>query len=166
VFLAWAPLTPGKPIPDPSKWHYQVGANNVLDFKQKGMGNAKGMASAAPIIVDTIAAGGELSVTYISEMRRWLLTITNGGLFIADQPWGPFTAIGTPTSDASLPPPNIPVEPANSIRQQCSGLYGNYIVEEYTDWDTDAGVASVYMLSSLNCEFYGVYLLRLRLSCG
>jgi hypothetical protein len=172
LFLAWTSLTPGQPIPNPSEWYYQVNSppftvNNPPKFERDAQ---QGMKQAVPIFENEIC--GEISVAFISEMRKWLFAITSngagGGLFLADAPWGPLTSIGAPTWQVSDSPPDILVVPTGSI-QQCSGLYGNYIIEEYNTWDPELGIASVFLTSSIDhgsCDFYGVYMLRLRLSCN
>lgn len=119
------------------------------------------MGFAVSIDPNLIQGVGEFSVSYVPGLNRWILLVGGTIVLAAVAPWGPFQLIQTIDPTTVSPPNSFPL---------CSGLYGEYIVDRFGEWDADSGIAtSYYYLSSIypaSCDFYGVVMMRMTLGCS
>jgi hypothetical protein len=90
VRLAWAPLTPGQPPPPPAMWLFYMGENKP--WLTAAAASASGVAPQ-PLLLDApkVAMLGELSVSWSSALRRWIMTSEAGRIRFARRPQGPWT---------------------------------------------------------------------------
>ena len=111
---------------------------------------------------------GELSVTFCSELGRWLLLYGGVVMRSADFPWGPW-GDPVPLFDYGRDHANLsdPTDTRPRFIQPDGGTYGPYIVPRFTEWDRFSRQATIYYTMS-TWRPYQVMLMQtvVQLNCG
>lgn len=194
VFLAWVPLSPGKPVPPPDEWNYFTGSSakgpvfiNGARDKALGLLGSNGTSTSSTPHAPMSAADlltfkdrfpnkvGEFSVTWVSGLNHWLMLWGGIAAAVSRTPWGPWSVLGPRTYDLwatvvdakSLVPDSI----SGGLTPLASGGYGTYALQRYFRWDPERGAATIYTLVSFLNRNTGapsdgtVHLVRMELGC-
>jgi hypothetical protein len=175
VYLAWAPLTPGRvpphsPLPPPEDWQF------VSGFDGSGMPIWESLrAGATPVpILGQDPWGprelGEISVVWYPLLRRWILSgSVQGPINLARAPWGPWTQSDT-IVDAFRNDRDAGESQPNGHWTDTKVLYAPYLVKRWLRWDRSTRRATLYFTISVWDEpndqhGYQPQLIRSKVSC-
>jgi len=163
VCMAWVPLRPGAPIPDVSEWQFFAGLDSRGEPTfTSGMRSAIGLLSWSdgnPTSTVTNYRGrglkadgwpvplpyeiGEFSVTYVAQMRSWLMLYGGATGRISSTPWGPWRPLGLGAVLYHAPDQ----DPAVAIAAG-TGMYAPYGLSRFYRYNTEKNAVRIYFLAS------------------
>lgn len=169
VCLAWAPLTPGGDPPPPANWLF-FNLSNPPNKRWSAPGDINfAQPFAGPAFV------GELSVSWIPVLRRWVMLSEQGVIrgHVARRPTGPWFPLsqevfkdsrdGALTKYIHVPGQDNLADRAGFAGQQ-GGAYGPYLVSRFTKWDPWMRTATLYYVMSTWVP-YQAMLMKFLLQC-
>lgn len=167
VCLAWAELKPGADPPPPAQWRYY----DPTTSKWSGPGDrAFAKPFAGPVSV------GEFSVTWVPQMRRWIMLSEQGLVrcHYARRPTGPWHIVNPAVFEAARDGAvsvymhkagaNDGLVDRSGREGEDGSAYGPYLVPRYTRWNPWTRTAILYYVMSTHIP-YQVMLMEFQLRC-